>query len=75
MKSQNSANKPKLGQGREGLRREMEAPPQVQSQVQIKDENKTIYKHINKPRVTEIKIPIYPDPLMKPPPRLPDVKI
>ena len=24
--------------------------------------------------ITEIKIPIYPDPLMKPPPRLPDVK-
>ena len=31
-------------------------------------ENDIIPKHINKPTVTEIKIPIYPDPLMKPPP-------
>ena len=37
-------------------------------------ENDKIPKHINKPMVTEIKITIYPDPLMKPPPRLPDVK-
>ena len=29
LKSQNPANKPKLGQGREGLRREMKAPAQV----------------------------------------------
>ena len=27
-----------------------------------------------RPVVTEIKIPIYPDPLMKPPPRPPDIK-
>ena len=108
LKSQNSANKPKLTQGREGLRREMKAPAQVQSQVQIKDENQTrdqtlskqkevlqmpltkhitvryieqgsendiIPEYINKPTVTEIKIPIYPDPLKKPPPRLRDVKM
>ena len=107
LKSQNLANKPKLGQGREGLRREMKAPAQVQSQVQTKDENQTrkqtltkqkglqmsltkqttvryieqrpknniIPEHINnKPTATEIKIPIYPDLLMKPPPRLPDIK-
>ena len=37
-------------------------------------ENDIIPEHINKPRVTEMKIPIYTDPLMKPPPRLPDVK-
>ena len=33
LKSQNPADKPKLGQGREGLRREMKAQIQVQSQV------------------------------------------
>ena len=38
-------------------------------------ENDIIPEHINKPTVTEIKIPIYPDPLMKPPPSLPDVKM
>ena len=36
-------------------------------------ENEKIPEHIKKPMVTEIKIPIYPDPLMKPP-RPPDVK-
>ena len=105
MKSQNSANKPKLGQQKEGLRREMKAPVQVQ--VEIKPENQTreqtltkqkediqmlltkqttvryieqkpendiTPKHISKPTVTEIKIPIYPHPLMRPPPRLPDIK-
>ena len=41
MKSQNSANKPKLGQGKEGLRGEMRAPTQVQVQLQIKHENQT----------------------------------
>ena len=107
LKSQNSANKPELGQENEGLRREMKAPAQAQSQMCIKDENQTreqtltkqeeglqmpltkqttakyieqependiIPKHINKPTVTEIKIPIYHDPLMKPPTRLPDVR-
>ena len=41
LKSQNPANKPKPGQGQEGLRREMIAPTQVQAQVQIKHENQT----------------------------------
>ena len=41
LKSQNPTNMPKLGQGREGLRREMKAPTQVQLQVQFKDENQT----------------------------------
>ena len=103
LKSQNSANKPKLGQGGESLRKEMKVP----AQVQIKEENETkdqalikqkqdlqvpqtrqttvrnieqepkndiTLKHVSKPTVTEIKIPIYPDPLMKPLHRLPDVK-
>ena len=92
LKSQNSANKPRLGQGKECLRREMRTPTQVQ--VQIKPENQTreqtsikqkeglqapqtkqtdvkyieqelenniTPRHINRPTVTEIKIPSYPD--------------
>ena len=107
LKSQNSANKPKLGQGRDSLKREMKPSMQAQAQVQFKEENQTrdqiltkekeglqppltkqttvrhkeqdlendkIPNHINKPMVTKIKIPIYPDHLMKPPPRLPDAK-
>ena len=41
LKSQNSANKPRVGQGKKSLRREMRAPTQVQVQVQIKHENQT----------------------------------
>ena len=29
-------------------------------------------KYIDRPQATEVQTPIYPDPLMKPPPRLPD---
>ena len=31
-------------------------------------------EHTIRPKVTETQIPIYPDPQMKPPPRLPGVK-
>ena len=31
-----------------------------------------IPKHVGRPQVTEIQTPFYPDPVMKPPPRLPD---
>ena len=41
MKSKKSADKPKLEQGRKGLGREMTAPTQAQSEVQIKEENQT----------------------------------
>ena len=105
---QYSANKPKLGQGKEGLRRQMETPIQAQTQVQIKHENQTrehtlikqkeglqvpqtkqmtvkyieqelendiTPRYISRPTITEIKFPNYPDPLRKPLPRLPDVKV
>ena len=104
LKSQNPANKPKLGQSTEGLRREMKAPMQVQSKDESQTGEQTLTKqregmqmpltkqttvrhieqrpetgimseHTNRPQVTEMQIPIYPDPLMKPPPRLPDVKM
>ena len=29
-------------------------------------------KYADRPQVTEVQTPFYPDPLMKPPPRLPD---
>ena len=40
-KFQNPANRPKQGQEKEDLRREMRAPTQAQVQVQIKHENQT----------------------------------
>ena len=50
MKSQNSADKSKLGQGRECLRREMKVPEQVQSHVQFKQENEIREQTITKQR-------------------------
>ena len=50
LKSQKSPNKPKLEQDRKGLRREMKAPTQAQSQVQIKRENQTREQAVSKQR-------------------------
>ena len=30
--------------------------------------------YIDRPQVTGMQVPFYPDPLMKPPPRMPDIK-
>ena len=103
----NLQNKPRLGQGRTGLRRKINAPIQGQTQVKSKDvsqiKEQTLPKqkesvqtpltklttdrligqmpeacimpeHTIRSKVTETQIPIYPDPLMKPPPRPLDVK-
>ena len=43
-------NKPRLGQGREGLKGEMNIPMQVQSQVQSKDKNQTREQTLSKQR-------------------------
>ena len=40
--------------------------------VQKKD---TVPKYVDIPQMTGIQVPFYPDPLMKPRPRLPDIKI
>ena len=50
LKSQNSGDKPKLEQCREGLRREMKPPTQVQSHVQVKEKNQTREQAISKQR-------------------------
>ena len=34
-----------------------------------------MFEHTNRPKMTEMQIPIYPDCLMKPPPRLPNIKM
>ena len=60
LKSPNPAiqsNKPKIGQGREGLRREISVPTQVQLQVQSKDENQTREQILSKQR-EGIQIPL-----------------
>ena len=43
--------------------------------IEQKPETDIMPEHIIRSKVTEIKIPIYPDPLIKPPSRLPDIKM
>ena len=43
--------------------------------IEQEPESDTVPEYINRPWVTEIKVPIYPDPLMKLAPTLPDIKI
>ena len=43
--------------------------------IEQKPETGIMPEHIIRSKVTEIQIPIYPDPLMKPPPRPPDIKM
>ena len=38
----------------------------------IEHEKDTIAKYVNRPWTNETQVPFYPDPIMKPPPRLPD---
>ena len=42
--------------------------------IEQRPETGIMPEHTIRPKVTETQIPIYPDPLMKPPPRLPDLK-
>ena len=42
--------------------------------IEPKPETGIILEHTIRPRTTKTQLPIYPDPLMKPPPRLPDIK-
>ena len=48
--------------------------PQVSQKTNtgIEQGRNTMSKYIDRPQVTEVQTPFYPDPLMKPPPRLPD---
>ena len=103
----NLQNRPRLGQGRAGLRRETKAPIQVSNTSKPRDvsqikeqtskqkegiqtpltkpaidrligqmpETCIMPEHTIRPKVTETQIPIYPDPLMKPPPKQDNGKI
>ena len=48
--------------------------PQVSQKTNtgIEQGRNTMPKYIDRPQVTEVQTPFHPDPLMKPPPRLPD---
>ena len=42
--------------------------------IEEEPENDTAPVYIHRPQATRIQVPFYPDPLMKPPPRPPDIK-
>ena len=42
LKSQNSANNPKIGQGKESLRKEMKVPVQVQVQIKVESQTREL---------------------------------
>ena len=72
-KEENQTRDQILTKQKEGLQAPLTRQTTVRH-IEQDPENDKIPKHINKPMVTEIKIPVYPDPLMKPPSRPPDVK-
>ena len=74
IKYENQTREQTLTKQIEGLQTPLTEQTTVRYTAQ-EPENDIIPKHISKPTVTEINIPIYPDPLMKPPPRPPDVKV
>ena len=89
------AYKPRIGQGRAGVRGEMrvELPSQprqipvpvtepmheVAAQLQVASEHEspaqTDFRQPIDPRTEARQVPIYPDPLLRLPPRLPDLKV
>ena len=74
IKDENQTREQTLTKQREGLQMPLTKQTTVRY-IEHESKNDISPKHINKPTVTEIKIPIYPDPLMKPSPRPPDVKM
>ena len=56
-----------LSKKREGIQTPLTRQTTVRH-IEQKLETDIMPEHIIRPKVTEIKIPIYPDPLMKPPP-------
>ena len=74
IKDENQTREQTLTKQREGLQMPLNKQTTVRY-IEQEPKNDIIPKHINKTTVTEMKIPIYPDPLMNPPPRLPDVKM
>ena len=73
IKEENQTRDQDLTKQIEGLQMPLTRQTTVRN-IEQETGNDIIPKHISKLTVTEIKIHIYPDPLMKPPPRLPDVK-
>ena len=63
-----------LPKQREGIQTPLTKQTTVRH-IEQRPETGIMPEHTIRPRVTEMHIPIYPDPLMKPPPRLLNIKM
>ena len=60
-----------LSKQKEGIQTSLTKPP-TNRHIEQRPETCIMPEHTIRPKVTETQIPIYQDPLMKPPPRMPD---
>ena len=72
-KDENQTREQTTSKQREGTQTPLTRKTTVRH-IEQKPETGIMLEHIIRPKVTEIQIPIYPDTLMKPPPRPPDIK-
>ena len=62
-----------MSKQKEGIQTPL-SKPTTDSHIEQRPETCIMPEHTMRPKVTERQIPIYPDPLVKPPPRLTDIK-
>ena len=73
IKEENQTTEQAISKQREGIQTHL-ARQNTDRHIKQRPEIGIVPESLIKPTVTEIKIPIYPDPLIKPPPRPPDIK-
>ena len=73
IKEENQTREQAISKQREGIQTPL-ARQNTDRHIKQRLETGIVPEHLIRPTVTEIKIPNYPDSLMKPPPRLPDIK-
>ena len=73
IKEENQTREQAISKQREGIQIPL-ARQNTHRHIKQRPEAGIVPAHLIRPTVTEIKIPIYPDPLMKPLPKPPDIK-
>ena len=73
-KDENQTREQAMSRQREGIQTLLTKQTTIRH-IEQRPETGIMPEHTNRPKVTKIQIPIYPDPLMKPPPRPPDIKM
>ena len=73
-KDENQTRKQTLSKQGEGIQVPLTKQTTVRH-IEQRPETGIMPEHTIRPKMTETQLPIYPDPLMKPPPRVPDIKL